>query len=166
MEVQRPVTIDPLRRDHGMRSERGRGAHHRPRQTRTSATYPWQVGVAAVLWLVLGAVLIGAGTGITSSSADPEQVDKIVGTLGSDTVAGTAQHGPGILWVGLGLAILVLGALLGIGQGWTRYVLMGLGVGAVVALALAGAWEVLVAMAVLVVASVLLLAPRVHRYLG
>jgi hypothetical protein len=123
------------------------------------------VGVAAVLWLVLGVVLIGAGTGLTSSSADPEQVDKIVGSLGADTVASTAQHGPGTLWVGLGVAILVLGGLLAIGQGWSRYVLMGLGVGAVVALALAGAWEVLVAMAVLVVASLLLLAPRAHRYL-
>jgi hypothetical protein len=159
MEVLRPVTIDA-------RSRRGRSAHHRQRRARPSASYPWQVGLAAVLWLVLGAVLIGTGTGLTSGSADPDQVDKIVGSLGADTVAGTAQHGSGVLWVVLGIAILVLGGLLAIGQGWTRYVLMGLGLGAVVALALAGVWEVLVAMIVLVSASLLLLAPRAHRYLG
>lgn len=154
MEALYPVTMD--------RRSRRATRHHR---TASSDSYPWQVGVAALLWLVLAAVLIGAGTGITSRSADPEQVDKIVGTLGSDTVAGTAQHGPGVLWVILGVAILVFGGLLALGQGWARFILLGLGVGAVVALALAGAWEVVVAMAVLLVASLLLLAPRAHRYL-
>ena len=39
--------------------------------------------------------------------------------------------------------------LLALGLGWSRYVLMGIGVVVVVALALSAAWETLVAMAVL-----------------
>ncbi|WP_170918953.1 MULTISPECIES: hypothetical protein [unclassified Pseudonocardia] len=66
----------------------------------------------------------------------------------------------------VGAAICIFAALLSFGLGWTRYVLMGIGASAVVVLALSAAWESLVAMAVLGVASVLLLAPRAHRYLS
>ena len=129
--------------------------------------YPWQLGVAAALWLVLGAVLLGAGTGGgTGSAADPQQVDAITGGLGADTVAATAQHVPGTWWVVLGGAVLVLAGMLAIGQGWARYGLMVLGVLATATFVAAAAWEVFVALAVVVIASTLLLAPRAHRFLS
>ncbi|MBN9739255.1 hypothetical protein PP1_030135 [Pseudonocardia sp. P1] len=144
-------------------SGRRRAAH---RVSASSSSYPWQVGLSAALWAVLGIVLIAGGTGVGSSSADPEQVEHITGSLGADTVASTVQQGPGVMWVIVGAAICIFAALLSFGLGWTRYVLMGIGASAVVVLALSAAWESLVAMAVLGVASVLLLAPRAHRYLS
>ena len=152
------VYVESRRDDPG----HGRAQHH---ASVPSPRYPWQVGVAAGLWALLGIVLLGVGTGASSTSADPEQVDRITGSLGTDTVASTVQEGPGVVWVCIGIAVFVLAALLALGLGWSRYVLMGIGVVVVVALALSAAWETLVAMAVLLVASVLLLAPRAHRYL-
>ncbi|WP_297656712.1 hypothetical protein [Pseudonocardia sp.] len=128
--------------------------------------YPWQIGLAAVVWMALGALLISSGIGFTGSDADTEQVDKISGSLGADTVVSTAQHGGGVLWILLGIAVLLVAALLAIGQGWSRYVLFALGFTAVIALGVAARWEVVLAMGFFVAGSLPLLAPRAHRYLA
>lgn len=153
------VYVESRREDAGRR----RALH---RASERSGRYPWQLGLAAGLWAALGIVLLGIGTGVsTSSSADPEQVEHITGSLGADAVASTVQEGPGVIWVCLGIAVCMLAALLALGLGWSRYLLMGIGVVVVIALTLSAAWETVVAMAVLLVASGLLLAPRAHHYL-
>lgn len=151
--------VESRREDAGRR----RAVH---RASVSSGRYPWQLGLAAGLWAALGIVLLGIGTGVsTSSSADSEQVEHITGSLGADTVASTVQQGPDVIWVCLGIAVCMLAALLALGLGWSRYILMAIGVVAVIALTLSAAWETVVAMAVLLVASALLLAPRAHHYL-
>jgi hypothetical protein len=127
---------------------------------------PWQVGLAALSWAGLGAIVLAHGLGLGRSPADGSQRELITGSLGPDIIAGTVHRGGGSLSVLLGVAALILAALLALGQGWTRTALVTLGGGTVLVLALAGRWETLPAMLLLVVGAVLPLAPRAHRYLA
>ncbi|HEV7787666.1 MAG TPA: hypothetical protein VGP05_01530 [Pseudonocardia sp.] len=129
--------------------------------------FPWQLGLAVVAWVILGALLIvsALGSSSTSGGADQASVDKIQGTLGDSAVAtNTAAH-PTLMLL-LGLVVLLMALLLLIGQGWARLVLGVLGVLAVILFAVGGRWEAIIAFAVLVVGSVPLLAPSAHRYLS
>jgi hypothetical protein len=127
---------------------------------------PWQAGLAALSWVGLGAIMLAHGLGLGRSPGDDTQRELITGSLGPDTVVSTVHRGGGSLSVLLGVAVLILAALLALGQGWTRTVLTSLGGGTVLILALAGRWETLPAMLLLIVGAVLPLAPHAHRYLA
>jgi 1,4-dihydroxy-2-naphthoate octaprenyltransferase len=128
--------------------------------------FPWQLGLAVVAWVVLGALLIvsALGSSSTSGGADQASVDKIQGTLGDSAVATNTTSHPTLMLL-LGLVVLLMALLLLIGQGWARLVLGVLGVLAVILFAVGGHWEAIIAFAVLIVGTVPLLAPSAHRYL-
>jgi 1,4-dihydroxy-2-naphthoate octaprenyltransferase len=128
--------------------------------------FPWQLGLAVVAWVVLGALLIvsALGSSSTSGGADQASVDKIQGTLGDSAVATNTTAHPTLMLL-LGLVVLLMALLLLIGQGWARLALGVLGVLAVILFAVGGRWEAIIAFAALIVGTVPLLAPSAHRYL-
>lgn len=127
--------------------------------------YPWQLGLAGVAWLTLGGLLVFVGVGGNDSSAasDEASLDQLGGLLGG-SVGGVSSGN--IALVFLGFVVLVLAGMLFLGQGWSRYLLAGLGALTVLVLALSGRWESFLAMVLLVLGSVPLLAPSPHRYLN
>ncbi|MDT7599621.1 MAG: hypothetical protein QOK26_1698 [Pseudonocardiales bacterium] len=128
--------------------------------------FPWQLGLAVVAWVILGALLIvsALGSSSTSGGADQASVDKIQGTLGDSAVATNTTAHPTLMLL-LGLVVLLMALLLLIGQGWARLALGVLGVLAVILFAVGGRWEAIIAFAALIVGTVPLLAPSAHRYL-
>lgn len=130
--------------------------------------YPWQLALAGVAWLLLGAVLAfaGVGGGGGSAASDQASLEQIGGVAGEGVVAGAGGTPTNILLLLLGIVVLIVAGMLLLGQGWARYVLYGLGLVAVIGLAAAGRWETFLAMGLLVLGSVPLLAPRAHRYLA
>jgi hypothetical protein len=145
--------------------ERGLSAVLAPKQS-----FPWQVGVSVVTWLLLGGLLVASALGIASTTggADQGSVDQIQGALGQSAVAtspGNGQHPT--LYLLLGGAVLLMALMLLIGQGWARHVLGVLGVVAVIFFAVGGgSWQAIVSFVLLAAGAVLLLnSPSVH-YLG
>ena len=130
--------------------------------------FPWQLGFSVLAWVILGAVLIVAALSATDSTsgADQASIDTIRNALGESSVAVAKANAAPTLWLILGAVVLLLSLLLLLGQGWTRHVLAVLGVVSVIAFALHGRWEAVVAFAALVLGAVPLLAPSAHRYLS
>lgn len=132
------------------------------------ARYPWQLVVAGVAWLILGVMLVFAGTvggngGLPAS--DGESLDQLDGLLGDSVVGGSSGSPWSFALLLLGIFALILAGMLFLGQGWARHLLAALGGIAVVVLALSARWEAFPAMALLVMGTVPLLAPSAHRYL-
>jgi hypothetical protein len=135
-----------------------------PRQKRQRAT--WQFKLAAVAWAALGGLALVQGINASrGTQVDEGGVGRIENTLGDRFAAAAEYSSHPVLMVGLGMAILLCTGLLMIGMGWARYALIALGVATVIALAVAARWETLVALAILFLASLLLLSPRTSRYL-
>ena len=132
-----------------------------------SRGFPWQLGVAVVVWAALGALLVtSALTGSTTSEGpDQASVDAIRNNLGDTAVSTGSSSHPTLLLL-CGLMVLLMGVLLLLGQGWTRYVLGVLGILAMVLFAMDGRWEAIIAFGALVLGTVPLLAPSTHRYLA
>lgn len=132
-----------------------------------SKGFPWQLGVAVVVWAALGALLVISALTGSMSSEGPDQasIDAIRNNLGDTAVATSASSHPTLLLL-CGLMMLLMAVLLLLGQGWARYVLGVLGILAMVLLALGSRWEAIIAFAVLVLGTVPLLAPSTHRYLA
>ncbi|MBO0873542.1 MAG: hypothetical protein J2P19_09115 [Pseudonocardia sp.] len=132
-----------------------------------SKGFPWQLGVAVVVWAALGALLVISALTGSMSSEGPDQasIDAIRNNLGDTAVATSASSHPTLLLL-CGLMMLLMAVLLLLGQGWARYVLGVLGILAMVLLALDSRWEAIIAFAVLVLGTISLLAPSTHRYLA
>lgn len=148
----------------GSEDERGLTAALAPKQS-----FPWQVGVSVVAWLLLGALLIASALGVTTSSSEADQgsVDQIQGALGQSAVSTAPANGQHpTLYLLLGGAVLLMSLMLLIGQGWARHVLSVLGLVAVIFFAIGGRWEAIAAFVLLAVGAVLLLNRPSVRYLG
>jgi lysylphosphatidylglycerol synthetase-like protein (DUF2156 family) len=136
---------------------------------RDEQRFPWQLGLAAFAWAILGvtAIAMALNSGGSWSEADPSSVGQVRSSLGGS--AAVTGHGgganPAVLVV-IGLVVLLLTALLAMGQGWARWALMVLGVAVVIYFAIAAQWQVLIALVVLIVGSVPLLSRSATRYLG
>jgi hypothetical protein len=136
----------------------------------TKQKYPWQLIVAALAWASLGVtslIVALSGTGSTSE-ADSGSVAQVQGSLGS-TAASVGEKGGAnaAVLVLIGIAALLLTALLVLGQGWARMALQVVGLIAVIYFALTvGFVPTFVAMVALVLGSVLLLSSSVSRYLA
>ncbi len=147
----------------------GQDSPEEPGQEESEPRFPWQVMLATAAWVVLGVLsvvtAVGAGGG-SSGGADQASVAQISGSLGSSAVGGSQNAGHPVLTLILGLAVLLFALLLMLGQGWARWVLLVLGIVAVIMFAMGGRWETLVAMAVLVVGTVPLLSRSATRYLA
>jgi hypothetical protein len=132
-------------------------------------SFPWQLGVSVVAWLLLGGLLVASALGVssTTSQADQGSIDQVQGALGQSAVAtspGNGQHPT--LYLLLGLVVLLMALMLLVGQSWARHVLAVLGVVAVIFYALGGRPEAIAAFVLLVVGAVALLNRPVQRYLS
>jgi hypothetical protein len=107
------------------------------------------------------------GTG-SSSEADSGSISQVQGNLGS-SAAKVGERGGSLaaILILIGIAALLLTALLLLGQGWTRIALQVLGLIAVIYFASTVGWiPALIAMVGMVVGSVLLLSAKATRYLA
>jgi hypothetical protein len=138
---------------------RGRKAAHRLARQRA----PWQITGAALAWVGVGVILLVVGLAQPSGVALPDGLS--TGMLGREFLALTSHAQGSALWILGGVALAIVGALLGIGLGWTRFVLLAMGAGAVLVLALSARWEALPAMLLVAVGVVLSMMPRAERYL-
>jgi hypothetical protein len=129
--------------------------------------FPWQLGLGAGAWVVLGGLLVVGAltTPATSDGADQASVDKIRDNLGDSAVAARASAHPTLLLL-IGAVVLLMAVLLLLGQGWARYVLPVLGIVSLILLGVDGRGEAVHVFAALVVGTVPLLSPTVHRYLA
>ncbi|HEY9413301.1 MAG TPA: hypothetical protein VIQ30_00955 [Pseudonocardia sp.] len=132
--------------------------------------YPWQLIVAALAWAALGVTALVEALSNTGSSseADSGSVSQVQGNLGSSAAA-VGENGGSMaaLLILIGIAALMLTALLLLGQSWTRLALQVLGVVAVIYFAATVGWmPTLIAMASMVVGSVMLLTAKVSTYLS
>ena len=136
----------------------------------TAQKFPWQLVVGGLAWASLGVTsLVVALSGGSSSEADPGSVGQVQSSLGRSAAAvGEKGAANAAVLVLIGLAALLLTGLLLLGQGWARMGLSAVGAVAVVYFALTVGWiPTLIAMAALVIGSVLLLLPAsVNRYLA
>ena len=73
---------------------------------------------------------------------------------------------PSVALLVVAVLLVLLAAGLATGRGWTRYPAVGLAVVGVMLLALAGRWETVAAMVLLVVGTAPLLFPTAHRHLS
>jgi hypothetical protein len=138
----------------------------RPDQRRPAP--PPGVVVAAVSWVLLAGLLLWAwATPTGPATVDGESIEIIRGTLGADAVAQEGSgSGVGVLLVVLALVVAALAAALLLGRGWAMWPLTIGGVLAVILLATGGRWETLVAMLLVVVATLALMPRRSRLYLA
>jgi hypothetical protein len=132
-------------------------------------TPPRSVLVAALAWVLLGALLVSAWlTGGAGAGAADESVDAITGALGDSAVAGGGSGGGlGIVFLLLGIAIALLGVGLPMGIGWALWPLTLAGIGGVIVLALDGRFvETPLAMLLVLVGSIALMTGGARRFLG
>lgn len=130
----------------------------------TTGRYPWQLLVAVVSWLVVAASLLTSRIGAprpTDADAQQDVLDSAGTVLASN--AQDQWFVPLLPWLGVVVALVAVALLLG--QGWTRVVLAGCGLVAVVGLATAAAWQAFPAMLGFLLGCVVLVLPPVHRYL-
>jgi hypothetical protein len=137
---------------------------------KTKQKFPWQLILAGLAWASLGvtslAVALSGGT--TSSEADSGSVSQVQGNLGSSAASVGEKGGANAaILVLIGIATLLLTGLLVLGQGWARMALQVIGLIAVIYFAATVGWvPALVAMAAMVVGSILLLSASATRYLA
>jgi hypothetical protein len=129
--------------------------------------FPWQLGLGAAAWVVLGGLLVVGALTTPSTSDGPDQasVDKIRDNLGDSAVATRTSAHPTLLLL-VGAVVLLIAVLLLLGQGWARYVLPVLGIASLIVLSIDGRGEAVPVLAAVVVGTVPLLSPTVHRYLS
>lgn len=137
---------------------------------KTKQKFPWQLIVAALAWASLGVTALVEALSNTGSSseADSGSVAQVQGSLGN-SAATVGEKGGSLaaILILIGIAALLLTALLLLGQGWARMALQVLGLVAVIYFAATVGWvPALVAMAAMVVGSVLLLSAKVTTYLA
>jgi hypothetical protein len=146
------------------------GRHESTVEARDSSEqrFPWQIAASVVAWVVLGALLVVSALNRSNENggADQSSVNQIQSQLGASSVGYQNQGGHPTVMLVLGLLTLLMALLLLIGQGWSRFVLALLAVAAMILWALDGRWEAIVAFAVLVIGSSLLLPSKVLRYLS
>ncbi|CAM3382227.1 hypothetical protein NODU109028_14525 [Nocardioides dubius] len=104
---------------------------------------------------VLVSVAIGANRVVQPSG----------GFIGGDLLASGVGENPAVVPMVLALAVVLLSVLVGLGHGWALTPLVGVGVVAVLGLALTGSWLTLVVMAATVLGAAPVLVPRVQDYL-
>ena len=162
MSGARPGEFEPTETDSS--AARGFTAALAPKQS-----FPWQLGVSVVAWLLLGGLLVASALGITSTSgqADQGSVDQIQGALGQSAVATGPSNGQHpTLYLLAGGLVLLMSLMLLIGQGWARHVLSVAGVVAVIFFAVGGRFvEAIAAFVLLAIGAVLLLNRPALRYL-
>jgi hypothetical protein len=130
---------------------------------------PRAVFVAAAVWVLYGLLLISTSFGggsASASDADPDSVSRIQGQLGAGSGGAGGSSGWSVAVPLLGVGVVLLAAVLLIGRGWTRHLLVLLGVAGVVLLAVQGFWQTLPAMVLLVVGAVPLMLPSAHRFMS
>jgi hypothetical protein len=137
---------------------------------RTKQKLPWQLIVAALAWAALGVTSLVEALSNTGSSseADSGSVQAVQGSLGN-SAASVGEKGGSLaaVLILIGLAALLLTALLLLGQGWARMALQVVGLIAVIYFAATVGWvPALVAMVAMIVGSVLLLSASVTRYMA
>lgn len=130
---------------------------------------PWPILVSGAAWVLTAVALVLARASI---GADPTTDDETLGTIRSqvgDAVADPAGSAAGpvppvLLLVVAGVLVALAGVLVA-GRRWGRYPAVLAGVVSIVLLALAGRWETVPAMVLLVVGTVPLLLPGALRHL-
>ena len=138
---------------------------------KTKQKFPWQLIVAALAWASLGVTALVealSNTGTSSSEADSGSVSQVQGSLGN-SAATVGEKGGSLaaVLILIGIATLLLTALLLLGQGWARMALQVLGLIAVIYFAATVGWiPAVIAMLAMVVGSILLLSGSVSRYLA
>jgi hypothetical protein len=135
--------------------------------SRATSRFPWQLGLGAAAWVALGGLLVVGALTTPSTTDGPDQasVDKIRDNLGDTAVTTRGSAHPTLLLL-VGAVVLLMAVLLLLGQGWARYVLPVLGIASLIVLGIDGRAEVVPVLAALVIGTIPLLSPTLHRYLS
>jgi hypothetical protein len=137
--------------------------------TAVGTRMPRALVVALVAWVLDAGVLVLAwlNSGPAGPDASDESLGAIRGSLGDTAVdPGPSGWPVPVLAAVLAALILLLTLALGARKGRARYPLVLAGAAAVVLLAPAGRWETVPAMVLLMLGTVPLLLPAVHRRLA
>lgn len=135
----------------------------------TARSAPRRVLVAGALWMLFGAaeVAVGVGSLVAGQAADAATADSASAQLGDSVDAGVSAASvvPGLIATACGVAMIVLTVLLVAGKKWSRLALELVGTAAVISLAMHGQGLAVVAMVLLVLATVPTMSVVTHRYL-
>ncbi|WP_226352248.1 MULTISPECIES: hypothetical protein [unclassified Pseudonocardia] len=135
-------------------------------QVRSRSTMPWALVLSAAAWMLTAVLLAVAWAGLRPEPTVDEDTASTLAGQGAPVVASGATA-PYPTWLLLVLAVLLIaaGAALALRRRVARYPAVVLSVVSVVLLAVAGRWETIPAMALLVVGTVPLLTPSALRHL-
>lgn len=130
---------------------------------------PWPIVVSGAAWVLTAVALVAAwASSGAEATADDETLGTIrnqVGDAAVDPAGSAAGPVPPALLLVAAVALVALAGVLVAGRRWGRYPAVLAGVVSIVLLALAGRWETVPAMVLLVVGTVPLLLPGALRHL-